>query len=181
MSHITKLDSATESALTFQAYGSQPPIDGVTYHRLRKHRALEGSFMEYLRISEGAAEGLPLAFDVRQISFSRAVPGRINAFHVHPKAVQDELWTVVEGSLLVWLIDVREDSRTKGMRRCVLLSGEEPAILSIPTGVAHGYKAGPEGALLVYVMNSQFNIADPNEGRLPWDFFGQELWQDDRG
>ena len=54
-------------------------------------------------------------------------------------------------------------------------------MLHIPTGVAHGYKAGPDGALLAYAMNSQFNIDDPNEGRLPWDHFGAELWEEDRG
>jgi dTDP-4-dehydrorhamnose 3,5-epimerase len=30
-------------------------------------------------------------------------------------------------------------------------------------------------------MNSQFDVQDPNEGRLAWDFFGAELWEDDRG
>jgi dTDP-4-dehydrorhamnose 3,5-epimerase len=30
-------------------------------------------------------------------------------------------------------------------------------------------------------MNGQFDPADPNEGRLPWDHFGAELWEPDRG
>jgi dTDP-4-dehydrorhamnose 3,5-epimerase len=83
--------------------------------------------------------------------------------------------------MMVWLVDTRADSSTSGRRRRYMLTADAPALLYIPTGVAHGYKAGSEGALLVYTMNSQFNLADPNEGRLPWDHFGAELWETDRG
>ena len=175
------LTESAAQALTFQRYGPQPALAGVAYLPLKKHRALDGSFMEYLRITDDAVEQLPIPFSVRQVSFAQAVPGRINAFHLHPKATQDELWTVIAGALRVWLVDVRQDSPTCGVQRQFVLTGEEPALLYIPTGVAHGYQAGVEGATLVYAMNAQFDIQDPNEGRLPWDFFGAELWEADRG
>jgi len=177
----TPLTPKEAQALTFQDYGAAPAIEGVFYVPLQKHPALEGWFLEYLRLSGGKIEHLPVALEARQVSFSRAVPGRINAFHVHPKQIQDELWCVVDGVMLVWLADIRADSPTRGHRRRYVLSAEAPGMLYIPTGVAHGYKAGPDGALLVYAMNSQFNLADPNEGRLPWDHFGAELWEADRG
>jgi dTDP-4-dehydrorhamnose 3,5-epimerase len=192
--------------LTFQTYGPQPAIEGVWTQALKKHAALEGWFMELFRLggaktgtvpvpqqgNEGLSPlslsplspgiaGLPVPFDLRQISLSQAAPGRINAFHIHPKEIQDELWCVAQGAMKVWLADLRAGSATAGNRRCVLLSGEAPALLHIPSGVAHGYKGGPAGALLVYAMNSQFNLEDPNEGRLPWDYFGAEIWEEDRG
>jgi len=177
-----KLADEYAKALTFQDYGPQPEIEGVTLTPLRKHRSAEGSFMEYLRVTEtGLAEGVGDGFQVRQVSLAEALGGRINAFHVHPKAVQDEFWCVVAGTMQIWLVDLREGSPTVNNRRCVVLSGEQPALLMIPTGVAHGYRAGEEGALLLYTMNAQFNIDDPNEGRLPWDHFGADLWEDDRG
>ena len=175
------LDADAAKALTFQGYSPQPTIDGVYHQPLKKHAALEGWFMEYLRLADGNAENLPAEFAVRQVSFSRAVPGRINAFHVHPKVVQDELWTVVDGVMQVWLVDIRAGSPTLGAKRRYVLTGESPALLHIPAGVAHGYQAGPDGALLVYTMNSQFDLDDPNEGRLPWDHFGSSLWEEDRG
>lgn len=175
------LEPEVASTLTFQSYAPQPVIEGVFYQPLKKHRALEGSFMEYLRVTDGQVEGLPLPFAVRQISFAQAVPERINAFHLHPKELQDEFWCVVTGSMMIWLVDIRAGSPTLGARRRYLLSGEEPGLLYIPAGVAHGYKAGADGALLVYTMNAQFNLQDPNEGRLPWNYFGAALWEDDRG
>ncbi|TFG88092.1 MAG: dTDP-4-dehydrorhamnose 3,5-epimerase, partial [Hyphomicrobiales bacterium] len=164
----TPLDPQHAEALTFQQYGAQPKIDGVFFHALTKHRGLEGGFMEFLRLTAGEAESLPIAFEPRQISVSAAVAGRINAFHLHPKVVQDECWCVIAGAMKVWLVDVRTGSPTLNVKRAYLLSGEQPGMLHIPAGVAHGYKAGPAGATLLYVMNSQFDPAEPNEGRLPW-------------
>jgi len=175
------LDPEIERKLTFQSYQSQPAIDGVRYQPLVKHQALEGSFMELLRLTDGEVEGLPCPFTPRQLSLAQAVPGRINAFHLHPKEQQNEIWCVAQGMLLVWLIDVRPDSPTRGHRRKVILHSEAPGLLLIPSGVAHGYKAGAAGALLIYATDTQFNLADPNEGRLPWDSFGAALWEDDRG
>jgi len=176
-----RIDDKHAKDLTFQTYGPQTEIAGVFLEPLTKHRGLNGSFMECLRLTGGQVEGLDVPFEVRQASLSCAAPGRMNAFHVHPKVQQDELWCVVQGRMLVHLVDIRADSPTCGNRRRYVLSGEAPGMLHIPTGVAHGYKAGPEGAMLLYVMNSQFNADDANEGRLPWDAFGAELWDEDRG
>lgn len=176
------LDATAAKALAFQSYGPAPAIDGVFLQPLTRHRGLNGDFMELLRLSGGKAEGLAAgAMDVRQISIAWAAAGRINAFHVHAKIVQDDLWCVADGRMLVWVVDTRQASPTRGARRSFVLTAEQPALLHIPAGVAHGYKAGPQGALLVYATNSPFNAADPNEGRLPWDFFGAQLWEDDRG
>lgn len=175
------LSADIASSLYFQNYSPSPEIEGVVYLPLKKHRALEGWFMEQFRLSKGIVEGLPFPFEIRQVSFARATPHRINAFHLHPKEIQDELWTVVQGSMKVWLVDVRGNSPTCLFKRSYILSCEAPGLLYIPSGVAHGYQAGTEGALLVYAMNNCFNPQDPNEGRLPWDFVGHELWEQDRG
>lgn len=175
------LSRDVQAGLWFQSYPPTPRIEGVELAPLKKHRADNGWFLEYLRITEGAAEGVSGRFTVRQISVSSAVPGRINAFHIHPRRGQRELWTVVHGQLSVWLVDCREGSPTTGVKRNVILTGEEPALLVIPPGVAHGYKAGDKGALLLYAMDQQFDPGDPDEGRLPWDYFGRDLWEEDRG
>ena len=178
---MTKLSDNVLNALTFQDYPPTSEIEGVWLHRLRKHRSDNGSFMEYVRLTENQVEGLPSSFTARQVSVSQAAPGRINAFHLHPNEPQNELWTVIAGQLKIWLVDCRAESLTEGTRRMVILSGEEPAQLHIPAGVAHGYQAGPEGATLLYMMDQQFSLERPNEGRLPWDFFGTELWSEDKG
>lgn len=175
------LDDGIRRALTFQSYPKPPSIEGVFLKPLQKNRSLEGSFTEILRLLEGAAQDLPIAFPLRQLSFSQASPQRMNAFHIHPNAPQEELWTVLEGDLLVWLVDCRQGSPTRGNRRSFLLSGEDPSLLFIPSGIAHGYRAGSLGALLLYAATQTFDAENPNEGRIPWDHFGKELWEDNRG
>ena len=177
----TRLSPDAAHTLTFQDYPPAADITGVWLHILKKQRSDNGFFMEYARFTGGNVENLPAPFEVRQLSVSRAEAGRVNAFHIHPNEPQNELWTVLDGQLKVWLIDLRAGSPTEGNRRAVILSGEEPVQLHIPAGVAHGYRAGPSGAVLLYSMDQQFNLERPNEGRLPWDFFGPELWAEDRG
>ncbi len=180
--HAVALTEDARGALSFQEYAPAPAIDGVWVRPVRKYRAENGWFAECVRLTGGSVESLPAGeMELRQLSVSFAAAGRINAFHIHPKAAQNELWTVLQGQLTVWLVDCRAGSPSVGVRQKVVLSGEEPAQLYIPAGVAHGYRAGREGALLLYAMDQQFDAADPNEGRLPWDFFGEELWEEDRG
>jgi dTDP-4-dehydrorhamnose 3,5-epimerase len=170
-----------QNVLTFQDYPPAPEIDGVWVHPLRKNRAENGWFMEYVRVNEGHVQNVPTPLEIRQISISYAEPGRINAFHIHTKLEQNEIWTVIQGQLTVWLVDCRKGSRTAGVKRKLVLSGEQPAQVYIPAGVAHGYKAGAEGGLLTYTVDQQFNHSDPNEGRLRWDHFSAELWMYDKG
>jgi dTDP-4-dehydrorhamnose 3,5-epimerase len=167
--------------LTFETYPAAPEIQGLWLHPLRKNRSDNGWFMEYARIENGQVQNTPAPLELRQISMSHAEAGRINAFHIHTKLPQNEIWTVIQGQLMIWLVDCRKDSSTSGAKRRVILSGEQPTQLFIPAGVAHGYKAASGGATLLYAMDQQFDLSDPNEGRLPWDHFGAELWAEDRG
>jgi dTDP-4-dehydrorhamnose 3,5-epimerase len=180
---IHKIELAPEyaSTLKFEAYPAAPQIDGVWFHALKKNRSENGAFMEYLRLGEGGVQGLPGALMPRQISVSWAAPGRINAFHIHVKQEQNEIWCVVGGQLTIWLVDCRVGSPTLGVQRKLVFSGEQPMMVYIPSGVAHGYQAGELGATLIYTMDAQFDIFDPNEGRLAWDRFGSDLLEADRG
>jgi dTDP-4-dehydrorhamnose 3,5-epimerase len=176
-----ELTPEAQRALRYQRYEPQPRIAGVEVYPLTKHRALEGWFMELARFGEGRFLRPELPMALEQLSLSRAEPGRLNAFHLHPKRPQHEAWCVLAGGLLVWLVDLRADSPTREVKRRHVLSAEVPELLFIPAGVAHGYKAGPAGALLLYAASEAFKPDDPNEGRLPWDFFGPELWEEERG
>ena len=178
------LTPAIGRAISFQSYAPITSIEGVRVVLLEKHRAENGWFVELLRLSGGRVDGISREGDTiiaGQLSATYAGPGRINAFHLHPKRGQSELWCVVQGGLMVWLIDSRAGSRTEGVKQRIVLTAEEPAMLRIPPNVAHGYRAGPHGALLLYVSDQQFDPGNPDEARLAWDYFGADLWDEDRG
>ena len=71
------------------------------------------------------------------------------------------------GRLAVGMSDVREGASTFGASRMLVLSSEQPELLLIPPGIAHGFYA-PEHVTFVYGVSSYW---DPQHDELGcrWD------------
>ena len=57
-------------------------------------------------------------------------------------------------------------------------------LVRIPPGVAHGCKSlrTADPSAIIYFVDVQFSVGDDcDEGRLPWDHFGSEVWDVERG
>lgn len=175
------IDSKYSSNITTQSYGTKPRIEGLQYLELPWHSDDGGNFTEIFRVKENQLEGLAEPFTVKQVSMSVLVPGTIKAYHLHFK--QDDLWYVPPFQrLLVNLHDVREGSATFDVHQKMVLGAGKNALLRIPKGVAHGIaNVYAENMFMCYATNEQFNPADPDEHRLPWDMFGSEVWEVTKG
>jgi dTDP-4-dehydrorhamnose 3,5-epimerase len=176
------LTPQAKRAFQIQSYAPAPAIDGVETIELARHEDDGGSMTELARLVDGRAEGLA-GFTVRQVNYSEVEPGVIKAFHLHGR--QTDVWYVPPGDrMLVVLIDVRQGSRTEGVRQRVMLGARKARLLRIPPGVAHGVRnLGPATGRIVYFTDLHFS-ADPStsdEGRLPWDYAGAEVWEPTRG
>jgi dTDP-4-dehydrorhamnose 3,5-epimerase len=171
------LNERAEAAHSVQAYGPRPAIDGVQVVELRRFHDDGGSMTELGRLSEGVHRDLP-GFVVRQVNYSEMEPGAVKAFHLHRR--QTDAWFIPPGSkMLVVLGDVRKGSPTEGAVQRLVLGDGTSRLVRIPPGVAHGVRnlASTRGQIL-YFVDVQFD-PDParcDEGRLPWDFFGAEIW-----
>jgi dTDP-4-dehydrorhamnose 3,5-epimerase len=157
-------------------------IEDVRIVELKRFTDDGGSFLELARLQQGVAAGLP-GFECRQINYSELDPGVIKAFHVHRR--QTDVWFVPPGDkMLVVLLDVRAGSKSRGAQRRLVLGDGAARLLAIPPGVAHGAKnlAASRGRL-IYLVDTQFSPdpAQTDEGRLPWDFAGPEIWDVTRG
>jgi dTDP-4-dehydrorhamnose 3,5-epimerase len=176
------LSPDAKRAFQLQAYGRAPAIDGVAVVTLTRHADDGGSLTELARLADGRAEGLP-GFTVRQVNYSELAPGAIKAFHLHVR--QTDVWYVPpRDRMLVVLLDVRQGSPTEGARMRLMLGDGASRLLRIPPGVAHGVRnLGPETGRIVYFTDLHFS-AEPSacdEGRLPWDFAGADVWEVTRG
>ena len=165
-----------------QSYASAPIIDGVQIVDLRRHHDDGGSMTELARLVEGRPEALS-GFTLRQINYSELEPGVIKAFHVHFR--QTDVWFVPPSDrVLVVLVDVRSDSSTKGTTMRVTLGHGASRLLRIPPGVAHGARnLDSVSGRVIYFTDLHFS-ADPStcdEGRLPWDYAGADIWEPVRG
>lgn len=144
-----------------------------------------GHFLELFRHSEFVPH-IPHAFV--QDNLSRSVHRVIRGLHfqIAPKA-QGKLVTVVKGRIFDVAVDIRPDSPTFRKWVAVELSDEQPRLLWIPPGFAHGFQVLSEEAWVLYKTTEEYEPAldrvirfdDPDIG-LPWPLPDPVLSEKDR-
>lgn len=172
-----KLNADADSALTVQSYGGAVSIDGVERIELRRFNDDGGSMMELFRFHADRPSGLE-GFGPQQLNYSVVQPGATKAFHLHKR--QTDVWFVPpEDRILMVLVDVRAGSPSEGARERFMLGDGHSRLVRVPPGVAHGCRnLGERPARIIYLTDVLFD-PDParcDEGRLPWDFAGEEIW-----
>lgn len=134
-------------------------ISGVKIKQLKKFCDDRGFFTEVIK--DGEESFVP----VKQTSYTETLPGVIKAFHWHKK--QWDAWFVVRGMAQVVLYDLRGDSLTRGQTQVIYAGEDNPALISIPPGVAHGYRVlGNEKVCLFYHTSEAYDPANPDEERI---------------
>ncbi len=173
---LDDLDESVQGQMTRQQYGSKQEIAGVRLLPLRTHVDDSGAFTELGRLENGALAGCE-DFVVRQVNHSLVMPGAVKAWHCHLK--QEDVWFVpFNHVVVVGLWDLRRESGTCGATLRFVLGQGRSQLLYIPRGVAHGVaNLGTQEALLFYFVNQQFDPANPDEYRLPYDALGKEFWE----
>ena len=165
-----------------QDYGPRTPIGGVELLDRRWFHDDGAALTELGRFDAGAHLDLD-GFTIRQLNYSLIEPGTIKAFHLHRH--QTDVWYVPpHDRVLVVLGDARDGSATAGETMRIVLGGGSNRLLRIPPEVAHGARnIGTATARILYFTDRHFD-PDPgntDEGRLPWDFFGTDVWEIERG
>jgi dTDP-4-dehydrorhamnose 3,5-epimerase len=150
-------------------------LSGVRYGRLTRHADSRGAFRELWRLSAfdeltpaitgptaDVAAGRPPRFV--QANLSDSAPGVLRGLHLHRR--QLDYWVVTAGRAFVALVDIRP----------MLAGGPAPLVetrvldadewVVIPTGVAHGFLALEQLAML-YLVTNEFDNTD--ELGFAWD------------
>jgi dTDP-4-dehydrorhamnose 3,5-epimerase len=179
---MTPFNKKATDAYSIQDYSPTPMIEGVEIVNLRRFNDDGGAMTELGRFDGGMLAGLD-GFEARQMNYSVVDPGAVKAFHLHKR--QTDVWYVPPSDkMLLVLADVREGSSTEGQVRRIVLGDGNSQLVRIPPGVAHGCRnlraAAPSA--IIYFVDVQFAIDDTcDEGRLPWDHFGTDCWEIEKG
>lgn len=137
-------------------------IEGVEVKKLITHCDDRGYFREILRDDDG------LYSRFGQTSFTKTNPGVIKAFHWHKR--QDDLWYIADGMAKVVLHDIRDNSKTKGETDVICAGEDNPVLIKIPIGVAHGYQVlGNKPVMLFYHTTESYDPKNPDEERVSFD------------
>ena len=171
------INERAKADFSYQDYSGSPRIDGVQIVELNRFNDDGGAITELGRLTAGLHGQLP-GFECKQVNYSEVEPGAIKAYHMHHR--QTDVWYVPpHDKLLLVLHDCREGSATEGVTMRFVLGDGRNRLVRIPPGVAHGTtNLGREVGRIIYMVDVQFS-AEPgecDEGRLPWDFLGEEIW-----
>jgi len=172
-----ELSDEARRALRPQDYSPKPEIKGVEFVELSRHTDDGGSFTELGRFTAGASAAIP-GFVLAQVNYSEIEPGAVKAFHLHQR--QTDIWYVPPSDkMLLVLIDARAGSPSEGVRMRLVLGDGRSRLVRIPPGVAHGCRnLAPTRGRIIYFTDTHFSPAPEScdEGRLPWDFAGPDIW-----
>ena len=176
------LTPAAKRAFQIQSYGPAPSIDGVEIVELKRFSDDGESMTELARLTDGHSQAVA-GFTLRQINYSEVEPGAIKAYHLHQR--QTDVWYVPPTDrMLLVLLDVRRGSKSEGARMRLTLGAGASRLVRIPPGVAHGVRnLAATAGRIIYFTDVHFS-PEPSmcdEGRLPWDYAGAEIWDVTRG
>ncbi len=115
-----------------------------------------GFFAELYKRTDFLTGGVP--HDFVQVSLSRSRRGVVRGLHYQLKPMeQGKLVTVVKGRVVDVAVDVRRGSPWFGKYVMIELSADNPRLLWIPPGFAHGFQALEDDTLFLYLQTKEYS------------------------
>lgn len=127
-------------------------IAGITHRAGAIHADHRGSFTKY--VNETVETQLAIT-QIGSAHNSRAGTVRGLHFQAQPHGETKRLW-VSAGAIVDVLVDVRAASPTYGDWTSIELTAGEPAVLTVPMGVAHGYQTLLDDTTVVYLITGEY-------------------------
>ncbi len=110
-------------------------------------------------------------FQMREEFFSRSRRDVIRGMHFQtPPHDHGKVVVCLQGAILDVLVDLRRDSGSYGQSWSIELSESNRAVLYVPSGVAHGFLAKTDDALVHYKTSSVHAAA--HDSGIRWNSFG---------
>jgi dTDP-4-dehydrorhamnose 3,5-epimerase len=154
---------AKQSAVNEQGKLRAVAIQGLVFHPIRPVPHEDGHVTEVAR-----ASWTDLPDPVVQVHLTTTFPGRVRAWGLH-QASTDRLF-VVSGLVKIVVFDGRNDSPTFGRLNEFTVSEKNPALLTIPSNLYHGWKnIGTSEAIIINMPTRMYNYEAPDALDLPWD------------
>jgi dTDP-4-dehydrorhamnose 3,5-epimerase len=137
-------------------------IEGVVFKKLRVIPDERGRLMEIFRNDD------PEFRQFGQVYMTTNYPGVVKGWHYHNK--QWDNVACVKGMIKLVLYDRRKESPTFGEIAEFFIGEHQPALITIPPEVCHGWKCISDvESLVVNVPSEVYNYEQPDENRLPYN------------
>jgi len=127
-------------------------MNSIKIFDTKKHFDERGFFMESFPCS--VLNKLEVQFKQDNLSFSKK--GVVRGLHYQWDKPMGKLVSVIKGSIIDYVVDIRFNSETYGNVYMFELSERNNSILWIPAGFAHGFEA-LEDSYVAYKCSSEYN------------------------
>lgn len=144
--------------------GDATSIPGVRLIQAPHFRDHRGAFLEAWRRDRALAQGLP-EFVQDNVAHSRR--GVLRGLHYQFPRSQGKLIWVTAGAIFDVAVDIRVGSPTFGHWGGHTLTADAGEQLYLPAGLAHGYLALTDDAIVMYKCTAYY--ARDDEGIVRWD------------
>jgi dTDP-4-dehydrorhamnose 3,5-epimerase len=143
-------------------------LPGCWLYRLNRFQDARGTFVKVFARSLFERDGVSI--DMAEEFYSVSNKDVLRGMHFQsPPHDHGKVVYCAVGAVLDVLLDLR-GGPGYGRTASVLLSEEEPGLIVIPKGVAHGFVSRRDGSLMVYKTSTEHS---PQHDRgLRWDSFG---------
>jgi dTDP-4-dehydrorhamnose 3,5-epimerase/CDP-3, 6-dideoxy-D-glycero-D-glycero-4-hexulose-5-epimerase len=131
-------------------------IQGLKLIHLKEFKDLRGGFIKVFNHDFFAENGLET--DFKESYYSVSEKNVIRGMHFQiPPAEHTKLVYVNCGSILDVVLDIRKESPTFAQFFKIKISSENPTLIYIPIGCAHGFLSLEEHSMVTYLQTSCYN------------------------
>ena len=134
-------------------------LPGAYLLKPKRFRDARGFFVESYNKKTLASHGLNFDFVQDNVSLS-AKTGTVRGLHFQsPPSAQTKLVSVLRGSVLDVLVDIRNGSPTYGRHVAIELTAENGLQTLVPRGLAHGFCTLADDTLVQYKVDAHYDPA----------------------
>ncbi|MEI6883251.1 MAG: dTDP-4-dehydrorhamnose 3,5-epimerase family protein [Bacteroidota bacterium] len=146
-------------------------IEGLKLIRLNRFEDIRGSFVKPFNAE--FFESNSLETNLRECYFSLSHSNVIRGMHFQlPPFEHTKLVFVNNGSILDVVLDIRKDSKTFGKYFSVQITEDDPILVYIPIGCAHGFLSLENSTIVSYMQTTVYK-KDCDVG-IHYDSFGMD-------
>jgi dTDP-4-dehydrorhamnose 3,5-epimerase len=144
-------------------------ISGVYIIEQDVHKDKRGSFVKTFQRNFFLTHGMECDFSENYYTKSREDVIRGMHFQIPPHD-HAKLVTVIQGTIIHVILDIRRGSLTYGQHVAIELSRENRRSIYIPRGCAHGFGTLSDTAIAYYMVTSEY--APEHDVGIRYDSFG---------
>jgi len=146
-------------------------VDGLFILEYKPFKDLRGKLMK--PFTTNYFSGTELNLDIKETWFTNSNKDVIRGMHLQVGEMAcEKIVSLIQGEVVDVILDIRKESKTYGEFLEIVLTEDNPKMIYIPKGCAHGYKVIKDNSMVMY-MATKVHSSDHDLG-IHFNSFGYD-------